>query len=63
MKTKVESKTKMIYKKPMVKLEIIQMEYGIAAGSSPVVPGGPDGTNQPDVNDWTTDSKSNDLTF
>jgi len=63
MKTKVEYKSKMIYTKPMVKLEIIQMEHGIAAGSSPVVPGGPDGTNQPDVTDWSTDSKSNDLNF
>ncbi|MGJ1283505.1 hypothetical protein ACR79P_05715 [Sphingobacterium spiritivorum] len=52
------------YISPAIISNTIELEQGIAASSARLVPGGT-GTNSanPQVEDWTTDTESRDLTF
>ncbi|WP_236582182.1 hypothetical protein [Sphingobacterium spiritivorum] len=57
-------KSKTNYVAPTVHTRTIELEQGIAASSAKLVPGGT-GTNSanPQVEDWTTETQSQDLTF
>ncbi|QQS95891.1 hypothetical protein [Sphingobacterium spiritivorum] len=60
----MNKKNKTDYISPAIISNTIELEQGIAASSARLVPGGT-GTNSanPQVEDWTTDTESRDLTF
>lgn len=49
------------YSSPRIELINVELEQGIASGSTYFQPGGPGSPNTPEVEDWKQDSESKDF--